>query len=98
MYLHIIFNRHKKEDLVYTIKEPHWHECARKINDTWRTFVLKFNKTDKDFETFNEHVENVIDTLETLQPTPNSEYFVIILCFMFDEIITVLCEKLLQNL
>ena len=73
VYLHVILNRHNKEGLVYTIKEPHWHECARKITNTWRTFVLKFNKTSEDVETFNEHVQNVLDTIEAVPNSPNSK-------------------------
>ena len=37
--------------------------------------MLKFNKTSEDVETFNEHVQNVLDTIEAVPNSPNSKCY-----------------------
>ena len=74
MYLNVVLNRHNRDNLFYRIKEPTWHECKTKVNNSWRTFVLKFNKDSPDCEDLSGQLENIISACQTGDEDANSEY------------------------
>ena len=62
----MVLNRVHQEELIYKFQEPHWHECKTKVNNSWRTFVLKFNRSKtQDLEELNKKLKNILTSLQT---------------------------------